>query len=215
MPTEDDLVSEFFEEGRWGKIFRRLREEPLIPLGLGATIYALYQAAMSIQVGDHQRTNRMFRARVYAQGFTLVAMVGGSYYWRDDRMKRKELEKAMTEKKQMEKRERWLQELEERDREDRNWRTRFEEVAARAKEAEEASKAASRSLPGFSKSSIGGSRQGAGDKSKVASPAAEGSEKKTTGEALKQASEAVKAADKKGGSTQREIEKEEEDGGGG
>lgn len=151
----------------------------------------------------------MFRARVYAQGFTLVAMVGGSYYWRDDRMKRKELEKAMTEKKQMEKRERWLQELEERDREDRNWRTRFEEVAARAKEAEEASKAASRSLPGFSKSSIGGSRQGAGDKSKVASPAAEGSEKKTTGEALKQASEAVKAADKKGGSTQREIEKEE------
>ncbi len=52
-------------------------------------------------------------------------------------MKRKELEKVLEEKKAAEKREKWLRELEERDREDREWRSRFEDVAARAKEAEE------------------------------------------------------------------------------
>jgi hypothetical protein len=79
----------------------------------------------------------MFRARIYAQGFTLIALVGGSIFWKDDRMKRKELEKVLEEKRAAEKREKWLRELERRDREDREWRGRFEDVALRAKEAEE------------------------------------------------------------------------------
>ncbi|ERF75924.1 hypothetical protein EPUS_01290 [Endocarpon pusillum Z07020] len=137
LPSSFDSNPEFFEEKRMAKLARRIREEPLIPLGVAATCYALYQAIRSSQVGDHHRTNRMFRARIYAQGFTLLAMVGGSIYWKDDRMKRKELEKVLVEKKAAEKREKWLRELEERDREDREWRSRFEGVAARAKEAEE------------------------------------------------------------------------------
>lgn len=52
-------------------------------------------------------------------------------------MKRKELEKVLEEKRAAEKREKWLRELERRDREDREWRGRFEDVALRAKEAEE------------------------------------------------------------------------------
>ncbi len=55
-------------------------------------------------------------------------------------MKRKELEKVLEEKKAAEKKEKWLRELEERDREDREWRGRFEDVALRAKEAEEGAK---------------------------------------------------------------------------
>jgi Hypoxia induced protein conserved region len=84
----------------------------------------------------------MFRARIYAQGFTLVALVGGSIFWKDDRMKRKELERALEEKRKAEKREKWLRELEQRDREDREWRARFEDTAARAKEAEEGGQSA-------------------------------------------------------------------------
>jgi Hypoxia induced protein conserved region len=84
----------------------------------------------------------MFRARIYAQGFTLVALVGGSIFWKDDRMKRKELERALEEKRKAEKREKWLRELEQRDREDREWRARFEDTAARAKEAEGGGKSA-------------------------------------------------------------------------
>lgn len=51
-------------------------------------------------------------------------------------MKRKELEKAILEKQAAEKKAKWIQELERRDQEDREWRERFEGVAQRAKEAE-------------------------------------------------------------------------------
>lgn len=79
----------------------------------------------------------MFRARIYAQGFTLIALVAGSIFYKDDRLKRKRFEAAVEEKKAAEKREKWLKELEARDNEDREWRERFEGVAQRAKEVEE------------------------------------------------------------------------------
>jgi hypothetical protein len=129
--------SDFFEERRLGKLWRRLKEEPLIPIGCAATVYALYQATKSIRQGDHHQTNRMFRARIYAQGFTLVALVAGSIFYKDDRLKRKRFEAAVEDKKAAEKRDKWLRELEARDNEDREWRERFKGVAQRAKEAEE------------------------------------------------------------------------------
>jgi hypothetical protein len=79
----------------------------------------------------------MFRARIYAQGFTLVALVAGSIFYKDDRLRRKRFEAAVEDKKAAEKRDKWLRELEARDNEDREWRERFEGVAQRAKEAEE------------------------------------------------------------------------------
>ena len=79
----------------------------------------------------------MFRARIYAQGFTLVALVAGSIFYKDERLKQKRFEAAVEDKKAAEKRDRWLRELEARDNEDREWRERFEGVAQRAKEAEE------------------------------------------------------------------------------
>jgi hypothetical protein len=59
----------------------------------------------------------MFRARILAQGFTLVAMVAGSMYWQTDRQKRKEFEGAVAERKAREKNEAWIKELEARDEE--------------------------------------------------------------------------------------------------
>jgi hypothetical protein len=100
-------------------------------------VYALYQATKSIRRGDHHQTNRMFRARIYAQGFTLIALVAGSIFYKDERLKRKRFEAAVEDKKAAEKREKWLKELEARDIEDREWRERFESVAQRAKEVEE------------------------------------------------------------------------------
>jgi Hypoxia induced protein conserved region len=136
LPSSFDGSPEFFEEKRLGKLWRRLKEEPLIPIGCAATTYALYQATKSIRAGDHHQTNRMFRARIYAQGFTLLALVAGSIFYRDDRLKRKKFESAVEEKKAAEKREKWLAELDARDKEDREWRERFEAVSQRAKDAE-------------------------------------------------------------------------------
>jgi len=119
LPSSFDGNSDFYEENRWQKFSRRLKEEPLIPLGCVLTCWALLGATRSIRSGDHNRTNRMFRARIYAQGFTIVAMVAGSMYWQKDRDKRKEFEGVLAEKKAKERNEAWIRELEARDLEDR------------------------------------------------------------------------------------------------
>jgi hypothetical protein len=91
-------------------------------------------ATKSIRAGDHHQTNRMFRARIYAQGFTLIALVAGSVFYQDERMRRKKFEDRLEEKKAAEKREKWLNELEARDREDREWRERIERSSKAARE---------------------------------------------------------------------------------
>ena len=138
VPSSFDDNPDFFQEQRLSKIWRKLKQEPLIPLGCVATSYALYQATKSIRQGDHHQTNRMFRARIYAQGFTLIAIVAGSIFYKDERMKRKRFEQVVEDKKAIEKREKWIAELEARDREDRAWRENFEQISQRAKDAEAA-----------------------------------------------------------------------------
>ncbi|OQO08511.1 hypothetical protein B0A48_06381 [Cryoendolithus antarcticus] len=116
----DDDIS--FEESRWQKLRRKLIEEPLIPLGCALTCWALYEATKSMRSGDKHRTNRMFRRRIYAQGFTIIAMVAGSAYWENDRSKRKEFGELSEEKRKREKRDAWIRELEVRDEEEQELR---------------------------------------------------------------------------------------------
>lgn len=138
LPSSFDDDPDFFNEGRASKLWRKLRQEPLIPLGCLATCYALYMASKSIRVGDRNQTNRMFRARIYAQGFTLAAIVAGSLFYQDERLKRKKYEKVVEEKNALEKREKWLRELEARDAEDRAWRESIEgPIREAGKQAEE------------------------------------------------------------------------------
>lgn len=68
----------------------------------------------------------MFRARIYAQGFTLLALVAGSIFYKDERTRRKHFDTAIEEKKSAEKRDKWIRELEARDQEDKDWRERIE-----------------------------------------------------------------------------------------
>lgn len=89
-----------------------------------------------MKVGDSNQVNKMFRARIYAQAFTLLACVGGSMYYKTEREQRKALQRALDEKKAQEKRDAWLRELEVRDQEDRDWRERHAAMEMRAKEAE-------------------------------------------------------------------------------
>jgi hypothetical protein len=96
--------------------------------------------------GDKERTNRMFRARLYAQAFTLVAIVAGGIYYKEDRAKRKIFTDAMAEKKAQEKRDRWIQELEARDKEDSEWRDRHAAIERAAKEASNAASTMTKSV---------------------------------------------------------------------
>ncbi|CAD0110295.1 unnamed protein product, partial [Aureobasidium uvarum] len=123
--------SSFDNDARWQKLRRRIVQEPLIPLGCGLTVWALYEATKSMKSGDHAKTNRMFRRRIYAQGFTLLAMVAGSAYWEKDRKKRTEYNDLLEEKKKKDKRDAWIRELEARDDEEK-------EIAAMKKRLAEA-----------------------------------------------------------------------------
>jgi len=138
LPSSFDGNYDFYEENRWQKFTRRLKEEPLIPLGCALTCWALLGATKSIRRGDHATTNRMFRARIYAQGFTLLCLVAGSYYYAEDRDKRKVFEGVKAEQRAKEKNEKWIRELEARDREDREEReSRIRRLEGRIKSADE------------------------------------------------------------------------------
>jgi Flp pilus assembly protein TadB len=79
--------------------------------------------------GDHKMTNLYFRRRLYAQAFTIAVLVAGNLYWQKDRVKRKDYEKQVAEKERMEKRERWLREVEMRDEEEKEWKDRMAKKA--------------------------------------------------------------------------------------
>lgn len=128
------LTSDFYNENTIDKIWRRLREEPLVPLGCGLTVWAIVGATRSMRKGDHKMTNLYFRRRLYAQAFTIAVLVAGNMYWQKDRVKRKEYEKKVAEKERLDKRDRWLRELEMRDEEDKAWKERMAKKARGAAE---------------------------------------------------------------------------------
>lgn len=68
----------------------------------------------------------MFRARVAAQGFTVIAMVAGSMYYSRDREKSAELRKLKEQRDAEEKRQKWIRELEVRDDEEKAMKARLE-----------------------------------------------------------------------------------------
>lgn len=133
LPSSFDENADFYNESRSQKLIRRIREEPLIPLGCALTVWAIIGATRSMRKGDHKMTNVFFRRRLYAQGFTIAALVVGNLYWQKDRVKRKEYEKLVEEKERQEKRERWLKELEFRDQEEKEFKAR---IAKRAQAVE-------------------------------------------------------------------------------
>ncbi|KAL8934902.1 MAG: hypothetical protein Q9216_005675 [Gyalolechia sp. 2 TL-2023] len=138
MPSSFAGNRDFYEEGWVKKLGRKLKEEPLIPLGSFVTCWALYHAARSVKRGDSLGAQQMFRMRIYAQFFTLAAMVGGSLYYNSDRILRKQYYDLKEEQKKQEKRNAWIKELEARDQEEQDWREKIKETTEkREKEARE------------------------------------------------------------------------------
>ncbi|KAG6245923.1 hypothetical protein E4U23_004976 [Claviceps purpurea] len=119
MPSSFGSDEEYIKERPVAKFFRKIKEEPLIPLGMGLTVFAFINAYRAIRRGDSRQANIMFRARIAAQGFTVVAVVAGGFYYDQDRKKSQELRKLQEERDAEEKRQKWIRELEARDREDK------------------------------------------------------------------------------------------------
>lgn len=92
--------------------------------------------------GDHNQVQRMFRARIGAQAFTVCAIVAGGAYYGKDREKRQELIKLEAQQRAEERHNKWLRELEVRDEEEKqlqdHLRKRKERKAALAAAADKA-----------------------------------------------------------------------------
>lgn len=106
--------------------------------GIGLTTFAFINAYRALRRGDSQQANRMFRARVAAQGFTVFAMLAGSMYYSQDREKTKELRQLKEQRENEEKRQKWIRELEVRDEEEKALREKMQKMtqAAQAKREE-------------------------------------------------------------------------------
>ncbi|CAG7698159.1 unnamed protein product [Allacma fusca] len=57
----------------------KLRENPFVPIGATATVAALVTGLYHLNTGNTRKSQLMMRARVLAQGFTVVAMLGSVY----------------------------------------------------------------------------------------------------------------------------------------
>ncbi|KKY32919.1 putative altered inheritance-mitochondria protein 31 [Diaporthe ampelina] len=119
LPSSFDENEEFYNESGLQKVLGRMKREPLVPLGCLLTVAAFTNAYRAMRKGDHNQVQRMFRARVIAQGFTVAAMVAGGLYFGAERHKEREHWKMQEQEKVEEKRQKWIRELEARDDEER------------------------------------------------------------------------------------------------
>ncbi|KAK4664419.1 Respiratory supercomplex factor 1, mitochondrial [Podospora pseudopauciseta] len=134
LPSSFDSNDDFYNENGFQKVLRRLKEEPLVPIGCLLTVAAFTNAYRAMRRGDHAKVQKMFRARVAAQAFTVVAMVAGGMYYQADRHKQKELWKLRQQKDAEEKHQKWIRELEARDAEEKALQERLDKRRKRAAE---------------------------------------------------------------------------------
>ncbi|XP_055632207.1 HIG1 domain family member 2A, mitochondrial [Toxorhynchites rutilus septentrionalis] len=59
------------------KLIRKVKDNPLVPIGCAATLGALCFGLWSFRQGRSRMSQYMMRARILAQGFTVVALVVG------------------------------------------------------------------------------------------------------------------------------------------
>ncbi|KAK0648842.1 hypoxia induced protein conserved region-domain-containing protein, partial [Cercophora newfieldiana] len=180
LPSSFDSNEDFYNEKALQKVVRRIKEEPLIPIGCVLTVAAFANAYRAMRRGDHNQVQRMFRARVAAQAFTVIAMAAGGIYYQADRNKSKELWKVKEAEDADEKRQKWIKELEVRDAEDKALKERLEKRRKRAEQraaAEVEGGVAARAKAAFQESKEATEATSSGDAADAAASGAEGTSK--------------------------------------
>jgi hypothetical protein len=76
MPRDGFSTPETFRE----KFVRKTKENPLVPMGLVATVTALSYGLWQMKTGDRAMSQKMMRMRIYAQSFTVFALLAGIVY---------------------------------------------------------------------------------------------------------------------------------------
>lgn len=75
--SKDRHTGQIFEQSAKEKLLSKCKENPLVPIGAGVTALVLSIGIFGFATKRTKLSQTMMRARVAAQGFTLVALVGG------------------------------------------------------------------------------------------------------------------------------------------
>jgi hypothetical protein len=66
-------------EGFMTKFMRKAERDPLVPVGCGATLACLLAGLYTFHTGQAALSQKMMRARVVAQGATIVVLAVGTF----------------------------------------------------------------------------------------------------------------------------------------
>ncbi|ALC48184.1 CG9921 [Drosophila busckii] len=67
------------------KLERKIKENPLVPIGCLATTAALTAGLYNFRTGNRKMSQLMMRTRIGAQGFTVLALIVGVVYTYGDK----------------------------------------------------------------------------------------------------------------------------------
>ncbi|XP_038651540.1 HIG1 domain family member 2A, mitochondrial [Scyliorhinus canicula] len=67
------------EEGFQDKFIRKTKENPFVPIGMLGTAGALTYGLISFKRGKTRQSQLFMRARIFAQGFTVAAILVGVF----------------------------------------------------------------------------------------------------------------------------------------
>jgi len=76
---EEVLGPAAYQEAAGSKLMRKIKENPFVPIGSFATLAALSYGLWCFRQGRGRDSQMMMRARIAAQGFTIVAIMMGVF----------------------------------------------------------------------------------------------------------------------------------------
>lgn len=131
---QDKNIIDIHELPLGAKIKYLSKQQPLVPIGCGLTTVAIILAMKNLRQGRQRNTQIWFRWRVGFQAITLIALVGGSYWYKNENKRIEDKGKINPQLKEMQdkakRREKlWIEELERRDMEIKERKKRAEENA--------------------------------------------------------------------------------------
>ena len=89
-PTSEDYNPVVVKEKK--SLWRSFRDKfnPFVPLGLAATVFFLANGLRHMVKRNSAKSQMMMRGRITAQGFTVMALVGGMF-WEAEKKRKKAL----------------------------------------------------------------------------------------------------------------------------